>query len=149
MIYTGNYADCKFGRLVSISGDGGKNVFFMGETYKKLAPKLNFWQEWHNNIGKISDFQNNNFYILEYYNQILSKLDAKQVLKDLKDSIMLCYEPSLDFCHRHIVAGWLELECGINVPEIAIDNLGNIKKILMTNDIKKHSKKYIYNLNKL
>lgn len=144
MIYTGSYDNCTSGRLVSISGDGGKQANFNGETYKRLAPKLKFWHEWHYNIGKISDIENNNFYIREYYIQVLQYLNPQQVLQDLKDAIMLCYESSLDFCHRHIVAAWLELECGIVVPEISIDTYGNIMTLQKPNDIKENFKQLIY-----
>ena len=47
-IFTGNYRNCKIGDLVSISGDKGKSVNFVGNTYTKLAPKKEFWKIWHN-----------------------------------------------------------------------------------------------------
>ena len=38
-------------------------------------------------------------------------------------SVLLCYEDAPLFCHRHIVAAWLELTLGISVPEVAlVDN---------------------------
>lgn len=144
MIHTGSYDNCKSGRLVSISGDGGKQVGFNGETYKKLAPKLAFWKEWHDNIGKISEEENNRFYIVEYYNQVLRYLDINQVLQDLDKAIMLCYEPYWDFCHRQVAATWIELESGIVVPEISIDNEGNIVEHQRPQWIKENYQKLIY-----
>ena len=48
------------------------------------------------------------------YNFILSSLRPDQVVKDLfslasgaKDIALVCYEKSSDFCHRHLVAEWL------------------------------------------
>lgn len=42
---------------------------------------------------------------------------------DLKDCVLVCFESSNDlytgkkFCHRRMVAGWLEEKLGIEVPE--------------------------------
>ncbi len=144
MIYTGSYDNCKSGRLVSISGDGGKSLGFDGETYKKLAPKLSFWKEWHNNIGKISAIENHLFYLKCYYELVLKSLNIEQVLKELESAIMLCYEPPEDFCHRHISAAWIELETGIVVPEILTDTLGNITELERPLWIKEECKKLIY-----
>ena len=41
-------------------------------------------------------------------------------------TILLCYEDNLEFCHRHIVAYWLEKTLNISVPEIKIDQTGKI-----------------------
>ena len=123
MIYTGSYNNCLKERdikLVSISGDRGKRIKFTGEYYSKLAPKRDFWLKWHNNFLGRSEIENNRFYISEYMIQVLSKLDSEKVYTDLDNSILLCYEESSKFCHRHIVASWLEYELGIIVPEVRI-----------------------------
>lgn len=130
-IFTGSYDNCKLGDLVSISGDRGRSVGFTGNAYTKLAPKKEFWKIWHDNIGKISEEENNKYYMEEYYKQVLSKLDAKTVFEELskfgKNVVLLCFEGNNDFCHRQLVAVWLERELGIKVPEIAIDKEGNIQ----------------------
>lgn len=54
-------------------------------------------------------------YIRRFNEEILKPLDAWQVVSELEkmtgvdDSkiILLCYEKPKDFCHRHLVAGWL------------------------------------------
>lgn len=106
---------------VSISGDRGKKEEFQGKCYPALAPKKDFWKTWHENIGKIDEIENNKYYIEEYYKQVLAKLDPVTVFDELKHKILLCYEDSNTFCHRHIVAAWLELCLGIEVPEINKD----------------------------
>lgn len=127
MIYTGSYKNCLKGHLVSISGDRGKSVNFQGACFSVLAPKLSFWKIWHDNIGKIPDEINNRYYIEEYYKQVLKQLDPNEIVKYFIDgTIFLCYEDNLEFCHRHIVAYWLEKTLGINVPEIKVDETGNI-----------------------
>ncbi len=101
----------------AISGNRGKNADYHGKCYPKLAPKLSFWKIWHDNIGKIPEEENNRYYVQEYWNQVLSKLDPEQVYKELDNSILLCYEANTEFCHRHIVAAWFEILLGVEVPE--------------------------------
>ncbi len=125
-IFTSNYTDCKTGNLISISGDKGKKVGFVGKSLPELAPKKVFWEEWHNHIGKISEEENTRFYIREYYKQVLSQIDIEELLKGEKDPILLCYERNQDFCHRHILAEYIELKYGTEVKDIIIDEKGNI-----------------------
>lgn len=126
IVYTGNYETCKTGNLISISGDRGKRVNFNGKAISLLAPKRSFWNEWHNNIGKVSFYDNTRYYIQEYYRQVLLKINVIQLLENEKEPILLCYEPSSDFCHRHILAEYLNLMYGIEVLEIEIDEIGEI-----------------------
>ena len=79
-----------------------------------------FWRVWKDNRGKISDEENNKYYIEEYYKQVLSKLDPEVVYKELDFSTLLCYEDSSEFCHRHIVAAWFNLFLG-NTIEPVVD----------------------------
>jgi len=120
MIYTSSYTSLCLNKYitVSISGDRGKGVNYQGKCYPKLAPKLSFWKIWHDNIGKISEEENNRFYIQEYYNKVLSKLDPEKVYDELEHSVLLCYEVNTEFCHRHIVAAWFEILLDKKIPEI-------------------------------
>ena len=120
MISTSSYKEFKSSVFLtcSISGDKGKDVEYDGKCYSLLAPKKTFWNVWHDNIGKVSDDENNKYYIREYYNQVLSSLDPEKVYRDLDYSVLLCYESNLEFCHRHIVAAWFELLLSEKVPEI-------------------------------
>lgn len=126
MIFTSSYKKCYSKNSVSISGDKGKKVDYKGESFTALAPKLSFWQQWHDNIGKFPEEENNYFYIKSYYDLVLKKLDANEVFKKLNNKILLCYENNMEFCHRHIVAAWLELELDTTVPEIVTDKFGNM-----------------------
>ena len=47
----------------------------------------------------------------------LSNLDPNKVYNDLDKSVLLCYEKSYEFCHRNIVAAWLEKNLGVKVVE--------------------------------
>lgn len=125
-IFTGNYDECKFENLISISGDRGKSVGFVGKAIPQLAPKREFWNIWHNNIGKIPDKANIQYYIQEYYKQVLSKVNIKELLKYEKDPILLCYEKGQEFCHRHVLAEYIEIKYGIMVRDIKIEENFNI-----------------------
>ena len=127
MIYTSSYKNCLVGNKVSISGDRGRIFDYQGLCFPALAPKMSFWKEWHRNIGNVEESENNYFYVKNYYELVLKNLDPNEIVKILgNDSILLCYEDNNEFCHRHIVAYWLELELGIIVPEIKVDEFGNI-----------------------
>ncbi len=127
MIYTGSYKNCLKGNFVSISGDRGRIFGYQGLCFPALAPKLSFWEEWHRNINNIDENENNYFYVKQYYNMVLKQFDPNEIVKLFdNDTIFLCYEDNMEFCHRHIVAYWLERELGINVPEVKVDEYGNI-----------------------
>lgn len=125
-IFTGNYDECKVGNLISISGDRGRSIGFNGKAIPQLAPKREFWNIWHNNIGKILDEENTRYYIQEYYKQVLSRINIEDLLKDEKDPILLCFERGQQFCHRHILAEYIEITYGIKVRDIKIDEHLNI-----------------------
>lgn len=130
MIYTSSYNNFKTDlyKSISISGDKGKKVGYNKGYFKDLAPKKDFFEIWYKNINKISEEENNRYYIEEYYKQVLSKLDPEKIFSELRNSFLLCYEENTDFCHRHIVAAWLELFLTIEVNEVTVNGL-SIKKI--------------------
>ena len=125
-IYTGNYEECKAGNLISISGDRGKKVGFKGKAIPALAPKRVFWDVFANNIGKIPEEDNIRYYIEQYYDMVLSKIDIEKLLEDEKEPILLCYEKGQDFCHRHVLAEYIELKYGVEVQDITIDEHLNV-----------------------
>lgn len=114
-------------KLVSVSGDGGKMANFDGVVYRKLAPKFDFWKKWHDNIGKVNVEENTKFYISNYYNKVLSALNPHEIAEELGENVvLLCYEKSSDFCHRHIIAEWFKLY-GIETKELNFCN-GEIRE---------------------
>jgi uncharacterized protein (DUF488 family) len=53
------------------------------------------------------------------YQAIIDRLDPCQIFEDLgADVILLCWEPPGVFCHRSLVAEWLEKRLGVEVPEL-------------------------------
>ena len=45
-------------------------------------------------------------------------MDPEKVFRELDNSVLLCYEPNTEFCHRHIVAAWFEILLEEYVPEV-------------------------------
>ena len=89
--------------------------------YKKLAPP------WYI-LKTYKDNGNEEEYVKEYNRVVLNNLNPKKVVEDLAciaqnksvvigddvinipcdlDVALVCYEKSGDFCHRHLVADWL------------------------------------------
>ena len=86
-----------------------------GLQYKKLAPKYGFFSKW-------KETGDNMYYVRCFNEQVLSQLDAKSVVTELltlagsSDLALVCYEKPGEFCHRHLVAGWLR-EKGFDARE--------------------------------
>ena len=82
------------------------------EKYPDLIPSLSLLRAWR--AGSITK----ETYVERYYNETLSKLDPQKVYNDLDGKILLCHEPSGEFCHRRLVARWLEDSLNVKVPEL-------------------------------
>lgn len=101
---------------ISICGKAPNN--YNGLQYKKLAPKYDFFMKW-------KETHDDDYYIRYFDSQVLSALDPAQVVSDLiamaagHDIALVCYEKSTDFCHRHLVAKWLQ-ENGYDVKEWSV-----------------------------
>ena len=118
MIYTGYWAKTdKYiaNGLTPVGISGWNPDGYNGATYKKLAPRYSWWSEWHEkHLG-------DDWYIQKYYETVLNTLDPVTVVTELqqfgKDVVLLCFETPEKFCHRHIVANWLERTAKIPVRE--------------------------------
>lgn len=103
--------------LVCISICGKAPNWYEGLQYKVVAPKYKFFMEWKEN-------KDNDFYIEHFNKEVLDMLSVKKVYDDLekmtkgRDCVLLCYERPEDFCHRHLVAKWLEDNLNISVIEL-------------------------------
>ena len=108
MIYTTYFANLKKlpDTITPIAICGGLPEFYTGLSYKKLAPKWSFFKIW-------KETHDNNYYIENYNNLVLNMLNANTIVKELydkvntKDIALVCYEKPSEFCHRHLVADWL------------------------------------------
>ena len=113
MIYTSYFAKIKElenNNIIPISICGKAPDWYKGLQYKKLAPKYGFFMEWKKN-------HDNAYYIEHFQSEVLDLLDVANVVQELlymipnwyeiKDFALICYEKPSDFCHRHLVAEWL------------------------------------------
>ena len=114
MIYTSYFAKLKElenHNIIPISICGKAPDWYKGLQYKKLAPKYGFFMEWKKN-------HDNDYYIEHFQKEVLDELDATEVVLDFSrldygfnvgenDIALICYEKPSDFCHRHLVAEWL------------------------------------------
>lgn len=116
MIYTSYFANLKNipKEIIPISICGKTPSWYNGLEYKKIAPKYDFFMEW-------KMIHDNDYYIKCYQEQVLDKLNTKNVMNELweimhdngfdDESIcLICYEKPTDFCHRHLVKDWLNKE---------------------------------------
>lgn len=112
MIYTSYFAKLKSlpDNMVPISICGKAPDWYKGLQYKKLAPKYDFFIRW-------KETHDNDYYIKCFKEQVLDKLSVVDVINELNsllpncasscDIVLICYEKPSDFCHRHLVADWL------------------------------------------
>ena len=108
---TSYYAKYKGENAVSIAV--GTPTWFKGRQYNKLFPS---WELLHKHRSKTVT---NEEYTEMYTREVLDNLDAKTIYEELgEDAVLLCWEKSSDFCHRHIIASWFERELGITVSEL-------------------------------
>ena len=118
-ITTGNFANVKKYKTagyvpVSIALSAR---YFTGLVYRLLNP------EWiYKDDPEIS--------YTKKFNSKLEKLNPEQVYKDLeklsngRPVVLCCHENKDEFCHRHLVARWLEKKLNIVVEE-----LGKMEKV--------------------
>lgn len=117
MIYTSYFAKINNlpDTIIPISIAGKAPDEYRGLQYKKLAPKIDFFQKW-------KETKDNDYYITHYNEEVLNKLNSHMVISELykmtggKDFALTCYEKPGDFCHRKLIAEWLE-KSGYDVTE--------------------------------
>lgn len=78
-----------------------------GVEYKRLAPSWEILNNWKREPDE-------KCYVRDFCAQILDKLYPPSVVREIlrmcpegMEPCLICYEKPEDFCHRHIVAGWL------------------------------------------
>ena len=145
IIGTGNYDNVKKGNTVSITGDGGYAWGYTGPAYKKLAPRLFTYETYATKKEELLKLkldieeyrklkqQIEDEYIMSYYETRLKELNVYELLYCLRrkygnEIILLCHEEVEEFCHRRLVADYIELQTGIYIPEVIIDQNSKIIK---------------------
>lgn len=124
MIYTSYFAKLKSlpDNIIPISICAKAPDWYKGLQYKKLAPKYDFFMEWKRT-------HDNDYYMKCFKEQVTDQLDVYETVYELYEKIgiyldeegisfssesdnekhicLICYEKPVDFCHRHLVAKWL------------------------------------------
>lgn len=117
MIYTSYFSSKKYTKADGVS-IARWHDFWSGDSYSALFPSKDLLV-WWKSLSK--ELQNDNYYQQLYFTyykkETLDKLDPHKVAADLENKVLLCYEKSSDFCHRHIVAAWLR-QYGYEVKEL-------------------------------
>lgn len=111
-IYTSNYARCgNHKHAISISASSPS--YYEGARRLDLAPS---WKI-------LNDYKNQTIDDIEYTKQYLALLrqrylTPKEIYASLPHrTILLCYEKAGDFCHRRVLALWLEKHLDVKIPE--------------------------------
>jgi len=113
-IYTSNYAR-HGGNPLAIGISLTVPDWYEGKRLQYLAPRSDM-------VGKIKKGEanyNQRKYTREYYDVLNGrKIDAGQLIESLPEgSLLLCYESPKDFCHRHLLAEWVERKTGFVITE--------------------------------
>ncbi len=138
---TGSYDNVKSGNTVSITGDGGNAWGYYGPAYKKLAPR---WKTYENYIRCYQELISlrsviskeeyfalksriEKEYIESYYETRLKDLEIERLMDLFSEKygeqiILLCHEPVDEFCHRRLVADYIELKTGVYIPEVSVND---------------------------
>lgn len=120
MIYTGYYSKTKHYQekgIYTIGISGKVPDFYEGEHWKDLAPRFSDFREWRK--GNIDNME-----YVQRYKSWLNTLDIsllrerfENLIKEHKNIILLCYEKPETFCHRHVLADWIEENVKFRVEE--------------------------------
>lgn len=123
MIYTSYFANSRnFPQgAIPVAICRGVPNWYNGLVYQSVAPTQRILQEWHEDNDQIA-------YNVRFAHDVLRNVEPVRVLNELQlmipyeirekmdcpvwDSadvhiILLCYEVADAFCHRHLVAAWL------------------------------------------
>lgn len=123
MIYTSYFANSRnFPKgAIHIAICRGVPSWYNGLVYQTIAPTQRILQEWHEDNDERA-------YKVRFAHDVLRNVEPVRVLNELQlmipyeirekmdcpvwDSedvhiVLLCYEVAEDFCHRHLVADWL------------------------------------------
>lgn len=146
---TGSYSNVLSGNTVSVTGDGGNAWGYFGPAYKRLAPKLVTYLPYADGYQELLQMKDDvlrvkeylefrkkieDEYIKSYYDIRLKDMDIPLLISLLEEKfgdkiILLCHEDVDDFCHRRLIADYIELMSGVYIPEVSVDSHGYVKKI--------------------
>lgn len=111
-VYTSNYAR-KGSHPNAIAISRKPPDWYTGTTLPELAPTWKMIMAYKE--GNITETDFISMYVDLLHRQ---RFDPNKFIEPLPDStFLLCYEKPGDFCHRRVLAEWIELKTGITIPE--------------------------------
>jgi len=97
--------------------------YYNGRTYPPLYPPADLLRDYRDRLISRREYHD------RYFCGVLGPLDAERVVKDItalvapSEPVLLCWEYPQDadfFCHRRIVAAWLEGKLNVEIPEVSV-----------------------------
>lgn len=101
--------------VVSISRFPPRN--FKGYKCYEFAPSVRLLKEYKEGLR-------NDHYAYRYERDVLKKIDVHRVFEGLarmacgRDIVLCCFEPALQFCHRRLLAHYVERVWGYSIEEL-------------------------------
>lgn len=122
MVFNGvNITTSYFGNIRNVQNPlsiaGKAPDWYNGPQFKHLAPKYDFYKKYKD--GVINELG----YTQEYYDRVLDAYTPESLVRTLmykfgNEITLLCYEKPGEFCHRRLVANFLQNGTGLVVPEL-------------------------------
>lgn len=112
--YYGNYRN--FGDLIPVSISIWPPKDYTGLKYPKVVPTREMLKDYK----ATGNTQN---YKVHYWYDVLKQYTPQEIVSDIermtenKDCVLLCFEKPSDFCHRHLLATWLNKN-GYDIKEL-------------------------------
>lgn len=119
MIYTGYFARTKIyenAGLVPISISRWSPKWFNGEKCTSLAPSPDLLNRYKEGTASIQDYESE-------FLAMLNTIDVRNIVENLargRDIVLCCYEKPTDFCHRHLIAKYLNDKYDMDIQEYPI-----------------------------
>lgn len=104
-------------RIVSIVRGKPRHYSGIKHQLKSLAPTHNLTREFMTGYASEKEY-------VASFNTMLASLNVNDVINELlkktrgAEPILMCYCSPYRFCHRHLVAEWIEKETGETVKEL-------------------------------
>jgi len=85
--------------------------FYGGTEFLPLAPTWDIFSEYKHT-------KNTELFTVRYVEEILLPLNPQEIYDEFRYSVILCWESPGKFCHRRIIAKWLEDSLNVSIPEL-------------------------------
>lgn len=114
-------------------------TIFLSSKIPFLINNFSFFNAWKNNIFNLSKEANNELYIQKYWEEILSKLDPREIYDKLNLDKIILLDNDID---SNIIASWFDLFLNEEIIEVKYSNF-KIKQIIRTEYVKNQLEKCI------